>query len=222
MSPRDPALLSWRAEGEEPLSAVSLEQQVKFGDRVVHADKPEWGVGVVNAAVPQIQDGKHCQRVTVRFERAGLKTLSTAFAHLKPAEDSPAIEQAIMTSKGDWLSDVGAKQVQDIMTKLPENAEDPFASIESRLKATLGLYRFSPSGGALIDWAAAQCGLKDPLSRFSRHELEEFYRRFEVSREQHLRRLLGEAQRLEPKIVPGLLANAPEAAQRAVRKSDPR
>ncbi len=199
---------------------MSTQHDFKFGDRIVHTDKPEWGSGVVSAAVPAIQDGKRCQRLTVRFERAGIKTLSTAFAHLRPADQEPAIEQAIVTSNSDWLSDVGSKRVQEIMTSLPEAANDPFASLESRLKATLALFRFSPSGGALIDWAAAQCGLKDPLSRFSRHELEEYYRRYEFARAEHLRKLLSEAHRAEPKIAPALLAGANDAARAAVRKSD--
>lgn len=201
---------------------MSMHHDFKFGDRIVHADKPEWGSGVVSAAIPAIQDGKRCQRLTIRFDRAGVKTISTAFAHLKPADQEPAIEQAIVTANSDWLSDVGSKRVQEIMTRLPENANDPFASLESRLKATLSLFRFSASGGALIDWAAAQSGLKDPLSRFSRHELEDYYRRFEFARTEHLRRLLGEAQRAEPKMVAAVLAGAPDAARAAVRQSNHR
>lgn len=201
---------------------MSAEHELKFGDRVIHADKPEWGSGVVSAAVPAIQDGKRCQRVTVRFERAGVKTLSTAFAHLRPADESPEIEQAIVTSNTGWLSDVGTKQVQEIMTRLPEAANDPFASMAARLKATLNLYRFSSTGGALMDWAAAQSGLKDPLSRFSRHELEEFFKRWEFTRAEHAKRLMGEAQRSDPKLVHEALAAAPEPARQALRRFDQR
>lgn len=197
-----------------------VSNEFKFGDRVVHAEKPEWGSGVVSAAVPAVQDGKRCQRVTVRFDRAGIKTLTTAYAHLKPAEQAPEIEQAIATAGTDWLGGVGAKQVQEIMTRLPEPATDPFSSLEGRLRATLGLFRFTPVGGSLIDWAAAQSGLKDPLSRFNRHDLEEFYRRFEVNRDQHLKRLVLEAKRAEPHAVAAALADAPEAARHAVRRGD--
>lgn len=194
----------------------------QFGDRVRHADKPEWGDGVVTEAVPGIQDGKPCQRVTVRFERAGVKTLSTAYARLRPAADDPVIQEALHLASTDWLGEVGMKGAKEVMGRLPEEVTDPFASLESRLKATLGLFRFSAVGGPLIDWAAAQSGLKDPLSKFNRHELEEHYKRFEAARDQHLRKLLAEAQRADPGMISRLVAQAPPAARNAVRRADVR
>ena len=59
-----------------------------FGDKVVHAQKPEWGVGLVTGASGTTHEGQPCQRVVVRFERAGVKTLSTAIADLRPAADA--------------------------------------------------------------------------------------------------------------------------------------
>src|SRR5262245_5175983 len=61
------------------------------GDSVIHADKPEWGSGEVLIAEQGIHEGKPCQRLTIRFTRAGMKTLSTAFANLKSAADSPRL-----------------------------------------------------------------------------------------------------------------------------------
>ena len=55
----------------------------KLGDRVVHAGRPEWGIGEIRGAEVTTQDGTKCQRITVRFERAGVKTLTTAFADLQ-------------------------------------------------------------------------------------------------------------------------------------------
>lgn len=192
----------------------------QFGDRVLHAEKPEWGEGLVTEAVGAVQDGKACQRVTVRFERAGVKTLSTAYANLKPADTAPVIQEALTNSAAEWLGDLGAKQAQEVMSRLPESATDPFASLEARLKATLGLYRFSAVGGPLIDWAAAQSGLKDPLSRFNRHELEEYYRRFEMARDAHLKKLAAEAQRADPSMLARLAPAAPPAARNALRRVD--
>ena len=60
-----------------------------FGDRVVHAAKPEWGVGQVVGAQPISENGVSAQRLTIRFDRAGLKTLSTGFAELRPATAGP-------------------------------------------------------------------------------------------------------------------------------------
>ena len=68
-----------------------------------------------------------------------------------------------------------------------------------------------------MDWAVAQTGLDDPLSRFTRHELEQHFDRWAYEREQHLSKLLQEA-RLEPATVNNALKNALPSAQSAVRK----
>lgn len=197
--------------------------QFAFGDRIIHTGRPEWGEGVVTAAQPATQDGKPCQRVTVRFDRVGIKTLSTALAPLQRKDATHEIHAALANAReGEWLSEVGSKQVQEIMTRLPERAVDPFASLESRLKATLELFRFAPTGGALIDWAAAQTGLKDPLARFNRHDLEEFFTRFAIARDQHLKRLLAEGKKQDPQMVARVTSAAPREAQLVVRRLDAR
>ena len=189
-----------------------------FGDRVVHAGKPEWGVGVVSSAQNLSQDGKACQRLTIRFERAGLKTLSTAVANIRPADqaDAPARQVASEASAGSpeaggnsWLDDLEAGNPAEVMARLPEACTDPFQSIGNRVRATLGLFRFSASGGSLLDWAAAQTGMKDPLSRFSRHELEEFFARFKTNRDAHLRQLATEALKKDPGCLRDAAKNAP-------------
>ena len=64
----------------------------EIGDRVLHASKPEWGVGHIARASAETHEGRPVQRLTVRFERAGVKTLSTAHAVLRPApSESPSI-----------------------------------------------------------------------------------------------------------------------------------
>ncbi len=201
---------------------TASSEQYHFGDRLFHADRPEWGEGTVTAAVAGVQDGKACQRLTVRFERAGIKTLSTAHAQLRKADEQPVIAGALAKASTDWLSDLGAKEVQEVMTRLPEPATDPFASLGVRLKATLSLYRFGRVGGGLIDWAAAQSGLKDPLAKFNRHELEAFYKRFESNLDQHLKRLLFEAHKKEPGLLQVAMVDAPQPARDAVRRLDGR
>lgn len=197
---------------------TASSEQFHFGDRLYHAERPEWGEGTVTAAVAGVQDGKSCQRLTVRFERAGIKTLSTAHANLRKSDDQPAIAGALARANTDWLADLGAKEVQDVMTRLPEPATDPFSSLGARLKATLSLYRFGRVGGGLIDWAAAQSGLKDPLAKFNRHELEAFYKRFESNLDQHLKRMLMEIHRKEPGVLSAALMDAPQPARDAVRR----
>jgi hypothetical protein len=65
-----------------------------------------------------------------------------------------------------------------------------------------------------------QTGLKDPLSRFSRHELEQFFERFRSNLDTHLRRLLGEARKEDPAGVEQLVAAASPSARQALRRAD--
>ncbi len=187
-----------------------------FGDRVIHAGKPEWGIGVVSGAQNVNQDGKPCQRLTIRFERAGLKTVSTAVASIRPADQADAPAKSVAPKPGTehgegatWLDDLEAGNPAEIMARLPESCTDPFKSLGNRIKSTLGLFRFSESGGGLLDWAAAQTGMKDPLSRFSRHELEQFYTRFKANRDSHLRQLALEALKKDPGCLRQAAENAP-------------
>lgn len=194
------------------------EIEWKAGDRVVHQGKPEWGVGSVTAAQGAVQDGRHCQRVTVRFENGGLKTVSTAFAKLAKAESGSG---AAETPNGTWLDDLEGVDIRDRLATLPETATDPFSSLESRLKSTLELYRFSDSGGSLLAWASAQTGLSDPLSCLNRHELELAFQKFQMLLDRHFGELAAQARRSGLQ-VDSVLANASPQAHRALQRANRR
>ena len=123
----------------------------KRGDKVIHKSRPEWGVGEVTGVDRDTQDGQPCQRLTIRFARAGLKTLSTAFATLGPADERP-----VLAAQDGWLPPANDENDQEVMTRLPEPATDPFLPMEARLKNSVNLYRFSGTSASLIDWAATQ------------------------------------------------------------------
>ncbi len=249
-------------------------RQWGFGDRVVHAQRPEWGHGIVNSAEDAVHEGAKCQRLTVRFERAGVKTLLTAMAELLPAASGPLVSEepeadasggsgapAAVTIPGPmaavagsgtrnsgsagnggsagsaagavagattigapasgWLEKAAATSAPDeVMAKIPEVCTDPFRTLDQRVAATLLLYRFSDTGGSLIDWAAAQTGLKDPLSRFNRHELERFFKRFAHHRDEHLKKLVLELKKKDPALLGRTLRGALPSAQQALRRLD--
>ncbi len=213
------------------------------GDTVVHAGKPEWGPGDVLAVEGASHEGKPVQRVTVRFARAGLKTLSTAFAELRPApaktgrvavpavrsqppspspapvgieRPAPAIASGAIEPDPDFAVDTSAEALQ----KLPEQATDPFLPLIARLKATLAVYKYAESPGGLIDWAVTQTALRDPLATFSRHDLEVAFERFRISVDNHLRKLLPLARKDSPREVEALLGTASHGARQAVRRVD--
>lgn len=196
------------------------ESRFKIGDQVVHASKPEWGKGTVVSAGSTSHEGKPCQRLSVRFARAGLKTVMTGIAPIEPAGEVAAVLKPKDDAHHDPLpiASAGHKELLTIMTRIPEQARDPFASPAQRLKATLGLYRFEGSGGGLIDWAAMQSGLADPLSRFNRHELEEYYRMYEKNLHKHLSQVVRDANNVPASELVQIAKSAPPAAQRALQR----
>jgi len=191
-----------------------------IGDRVVHATKPEWGSGAISAASATSHEGKPCQRLTIRFDRAGLKTISTAFA---PIELAGEVARVLRPKNEEHhaplpIASAGHRELLEIMTAIPEIARDPFATPAQRLRATLSLYRFEGTGGSLIDWAAAQSGLADPLSRFNRHELEDYYRMFANNLKMHLSKVVSDANTVPSQELVRIAQSAPSQAQRALQR----
>lgn len=192
------------------------------GDRVIHTGRPEWGVGAVEAVSPTTENGTPCQRIRVRFDRAGAKTLSTAYARLKPAADGMEIEHMHMQDAeetGSWLAALEAKPLADRLVEVPEPARDPFLPLAKRFQNALDLYRFRAEGASLLDWATMQTQLKDPLSAMSRHELEEYFKRFRHALDQHTADLAAELKRSDPTGLERMVAAAPDEAQRALRRN---
>jgi hypothetical protein len=203
----------------------------KLGDRLMHAGRPEWGVGEVRSAESLSHNGTRCQRLTVRFDRAGVKTLSTAFADLRPADQMPRLQEPPPDlsangaagpngGSGGWLAQAEQGSTVDEITRLPEAATDPFRSRKARFETTLGLYRFTPTGASLLDWASIQSGLKDPLTKFSRHELERLFDRFRMNLDTHLKKLGLELKKEDPAGMAAAIEVAPPAAKQAVKRLD--
>jgi hypothetical protein len=212
-------------------TVMTTTRQWSFGDRVVHAQRPEWGTGVISTAANAQHEGQPCQMLTIRFERAGLKTLSTAFANLLPANEvtvahanaAAAAKERAETDSDPFAAEVASQsteQVKEALTRVPESARDPFMPLTARMKATFDLYRYGKQGGVLLDWAAAQTGIADPLSMFSRHELEQLFDRFTVNRDQHLKKLVLDFKKQDAAGLPKALAAAPVGAQQALRRMD--
>lgn len=191
----------------------------RTGDRVRHLGRPEWGLGQVTSAASDTQDGRLCQRLTIRFERAGPKTISTAFADIRPADELPVMAEAPQR-EDDPLSVPEGVPAEELLVRVPENATDPFLAAKSRLANTLALYRFSEGGASLLDWAAMQTGMKDPLARFNRHELESFFQRFQANLDAHLKRLVKDLRRQEPGVLAQAGAAATGGAAHALRRAD--
>lgn len=210
-------------------------------DKIRHAGKPEWGTGVVLSVQRTTQDGKPCQRLTVRFDHAGKKTISTAFAdirHLEPASPQPANSirpggtpkprspapasnaHHAHTPRPAEPETHDPELLRRRLQILPEETSDPFSTLEARLRATLSLYRYDQNSRLLLDWASSQTGLRDALSVFSRHDLERGFEAFRINLDRHLRDLLNDSRRGGIDTAP-ILADAPPAVQHALRRINP-
>jgi hypothetical protein len=173
--------------------------------------------------------GKTDQRIYVRFAAVGMKTLLASAADLVHADGSgddiltaihrpTTLAEVEKAKESGWLGAIDRRGPDEVMTSLPPAATDPFLSVRRRLENTLALYRFEGAGGRLIDWAVAQSGVNDPMTRFNRNQLEQFWQRWKFALDAHLIGLLGEARR-DPDALQAALAKASPAAQKAVQKA---
>lgn len=202
-------------------------ERFESGERVRHATFPEWGIGTIVKVEAARLNGMSSQRLSIRFPNGGLKTLITGHAELQRISDSvdplsatidaPMVKDWDKLNGSGWLSQVAKKKIEEAMISLPQEVRDPFNSLARRLQMMLALYRFDRSGRGLIDWAVAQTGLDDPLTRFTRHDLEQRFDRWVYERDNYLAKLLQDA-RQEPGALQAVLKDAPAAAQDAVRR----
>ncbi len=205
---------------------------LSIGDKVRHRQRPEWGIGSVTKLETITLKGVRDQRVWIRFPNAGLKTMLASVAELDradassgPAPTAPGGPEETLVARearheGGWLGEIAKRKPEDAMTTLPSSASDPFLPVEKRLDLVLGLFRFASTGARLIDWAVAQSGLNDPLSRFNRHELEAFFERWTYERDLALSRLVQEAKKSEAgrEHLEARLAAATPEIQKAMRR----
>jgi hypothetical protein len=216
------------------------------GDLVLHPRRLEWGDGVIEQASTIYHQGRPAQRVVVSFANHGRVTINTAVAPLLPkdamgiathvsrdAESSegvkgsrPTATAAAGRSRG-WLAQLEQPQAgPDELWHLPDSLTDPFLSLAKRLEATLETYRFTAdqrNPGLLLDWAVIQTGLNDPLTKYTRHDLEQAFPRFARDRDQHLLQLArlaksqGKFDILEQALRNAKLPAARDALHRAMR-----
>lgn len=182
----------------------------KAGDRVVHQAKPEWGVGEITRADHASHEGKPCQRLTVRFDRVGPKTITTAIAGIAPAPPVQPTDAAPLDPA----------EFRQRLVSLPDACTDPFADLARRIEATAALYRFSDPGRDLLAWATAMTAVMDALALATRHELESAFRDFTMVRDNHLRKLAADASRQNKTKAAAMVEALPAQAREVLRRGN--
>jgi hypothetical protein len=191
---------------------MGQERPYQRGDVVRHASRPEWGDGVVDRVTTITHEGRSVQRLVIRFANRGRVTVNTAVAPLvakglsqksfdtKDDETStmsrtqtrPSFDSTTSSNQGGWLGSLASRATDqdNELWRLGDAMTDPFASLIKRLEDTLETFKYTTEPRSLMDWACEQTGLSDPMSKYTRHELELGFERFTVERERHLRNLL--------------------------------
>lgn len=174
------------------MNRISRYQQ---GDVVTHPKCPEWGQGVVKHSQAIVHEGAAAQRLSVEFANRGRVVINTAVAPLAPKGKTKTMSSSI-TSSGGWLDQLeqGNKNTHELW-ELPEALTDVFTSDLQRLLATLDTYKFTTEPRPLIDWAVGQTGMNDPLSKYTRHDLEHAFARFARDRDLHLKEMVRQLKR---------------------------
>ncbi|MBL4699615.1 MAG: DUF3553 domain-containing protein [Phycisphaeraceae bacterium] len=163
------------------------QPQFNPGDFVRHPLRPQWGDGEVRQASLVRYNGKDGQRLVIMFKNHGKVTLNTAVIQLIAKEK--ATDNMNTANSTDWLSNLEAQQGQkkNDLTALPESLTDPFTEIFTRLQRTLEDYQYTAENPrSLLDWAMRQTSMNDPLTQFTRHDLEQAFSRYLYVRGKHL------------------------------------
>jgi len=150
-------------------------EQFRTGDRLRHPNRPDWGVGVVLKVHSHVDGGRRGQRLTLRFDGVGVKTISTLLVPLEYARSGQDLTVASLSELPADLSEGGS----------------PMA----RLERALAWYRFDEHGRALLDWAIARSGARDPLAQLTRQDLEQAYAAFYRRLDFQVRELAGDLRR---------------------------
>jgi Protein of unknown function (DUF3553) len=169
---------------------VTTINRYQQGDVVTHPKRPEWGQGVVKHSQAIIHQGTAAQRLSVEFTNHGRVVINTAVAQLAPKGKKQTMSSSI-TSSGGWLDQLEqTNKNSHELWELPEALTDVFTSDLQRLLATLDTYKFNTEPRPLIDWAVGQTGMDDPLSKYTRHDLEQAFARFARDRDLHLKEMV--------------------------------
>ncbi len=201
-----------------------IETTYKKGDHVRHPSRPEWGHGVITKIEMVSHDRSSDLRMWIRFPSIGEKTFLASAAGLEVVDDQgmsnsvharPTLDALQLARGGGWLGAISKRTPEELMTALPGEATDPFLPLRKRADFTIRLYRFDGSAVKLIEWAVAQSGVEDPLSHLNRQEIEQFYRRWLVNLDNHMKKVLTDLRRENIAIV-SLLTGAPPLAARTI------
>jgi hypothetical protein len=151
------------------------------GRQVCNPARPEWGLGRVLRVQSTRVGGQPAFRVSVQFV-TGHRTLVVPPARLTAPEPET-------TRQAGWLDEIGGRTLDDRLVSLPAAILEQFGTPAQRLVALAPLYELRDESAALVQWARRHAHVADPLSHWSRDELQQAFAAFCLERDTHLRRV---------------------------------
>lgn len=185
---RDPLEIRALFDQNERMEPIAISPELR-GTKVQVLGRPDWGTGVVERVQSTSSNGQPQHRVTVMFPVVGQKTLVSPPARLALPVDGPTREQG-------WLDQIAGRTLDDRLRKLPADVEKMIGTTREKLSAVVLLYQFDDSPKSLQRWAQRITGAPDPLSLWSRDELQLSFGAFCSERDAYLR---GQAAQLQLK-----------------------
>lgn len=170
------------------MDEIVVSTQIQ-GSKVQVIGKPDWGVGVVERVQSTTIAGQPQHRVTVMFPVVGQKKLVVPPARLAQPTEGPTRAQG-------WLDQIAGRALDDRLRKLPSDVEHMIGTTRDKLAAITRLYEFEDEPKSLQRWAQRITGAADPLSLWSRDELQLSFGAFCGERDSYLR---GQAAQLHVK-----------------------
>ncbi|NOG53967.1 MAG: DUF3553 domain-containing protein [Planctomycetes bacterium] len=218
----------------------------------VHVRFSAAGLKVLNVAVAKIEvverssvsDDPVMPIATVKKHQVRHPITQQQGANNKSTPDTPAAKKQAQGTSGNTTANTPASlpsngtarpasraadapkptraSLEKAMLILPEEVRDPFTTVWNRLERTLALYRITDDPRHVTLWAVSQMSLDDPLSIFSRQELEVFFKRWERLRDEHLRSVLADAEKTDADKAAAIMQTAPAAARDSMRRHNAR
>jgi hypothetical protein len=160
------------------MSAIPVEE-LNLGMSVRVAAKQEWGVGRVTRIQRQAHDGGATYRVYVQFHM-GQKVLTAPPAKFVTPDD---LSSAAVNRDAGWLDKLAGQTLDDRLAALPESITLFLGSPVHKLIEIAKLFEFDGDDKSLARWARMQTGSPDPLTTWTRDELQAAWEKFSVARE---------------------------------------
>src|SRR5262245_32162795 len=137
------------------------------GQKVINPSRPEWGVGQVLRVSEVVENGVTVHRVSVQFPTGHRNLLMPPAKLCNPQPEKQR--------QAGWLDGLAKTDLDTKLRSLPEDVLFFLGLPHQRIAAAASMYEWEESDAGLVRWARKQTMTSDPLSLWTRDELQSAY-----------------------------------------------